>query len=399
MKCKANTEVLKQLNSKINSFKSDLSLYKGKTDQVKNRKGVLATSREKRRHWLKSNRSEAVVYIKNIKAEYKKIEVNPLKYFIIEREKNIKKNNELRFEILKAMKPQKMKEYKASPVKTIFILKANSELRPLRIPTIKDRAIQTLFKLVMEAYLEPLGDPNSFGFRPGRGCQHAVAEVANKFKFNKSFGTKVQKAQVFGRKLSVTKKKSLRRFYVPQMIIDGDIQACLDNISHKWVIDNVPMPENYEYILVEFLKAKRIDFKNGLINIDQGIPQGGVISPVLLNWVLDGMESLVENFAGKCFKNKAKIDYFKSKVFFKENKSHLFLRSSAWFVRYADEFIIGLRSQSGVHLLLLEKLREFLGKRGLKLSEEKTLIKTQKIGHKFDFLGWRFHFVNPNKVN
>jgi retron-type reverse transcriptase len=283
MKCRTNTEALKQLNSKMNSFKNELSLYKGKIDQVKNRKGVFMTPREKRRYWLKSKRLEAIVSIKNIKAEYKKILENSLKYSLLKREQNIQKNNELRFEILKAMKPQKMKKYKASPVKTIVVPKANGKLKSLGVLTIKDSAMQTLFKLVMEAYLEPLGDPNSFGFRPGRGCQHAVAEVANKSRFNKNSGTKTQKAKAFGRKFSVIKQKSLKQFYVPQIIIEGDIKECLDNISHEWLIDNVPMPENYEYILIEFLKAKRIDSKHGLIATDKGVPQGGVISPLLSN--------------------------------------------------------------------------------------------------------------------
>jgi hypothetical protein len=115
--------------------------------------------------------------------------------------------------------------------------------------------------------------------------------------------------------------------------------------------------------------------------------------------VLDGIEGLVGKFAGKRFRNKEKEECLKPKGLFKENKPHPFSKSSVWFVRYVDDFIIGLRSQSGVSLFLLKKLKEFLRKRGLKLSEEKTLIKKQKIGHKFDFLGWRFHFITPDKVN
>lgn len=233
MKCKTNTEALTQLKSKINSLKNNLSVYKGRTDQAKNRKRVLTTQREKRRYWLKSDRLESTAYIQNIKTEYKKILENPLKYSILEREKKIQKNNELRFEILKLMKPQKMKKYKASQVKTTFILEANGKFRPLELPTIKDRAIQELFKLAMEAYLEPLGDPNSFGFRPGRGCEHAVAEIANRSRFRKSFETEAQETNVFGSKLLVTKMKSFKRFEVPQRIIEGNIKECFDNISHK----------------------------------------------------------------------------------------------------------------------------------------------------------------------
>ena len=285
------------------------------------------------------------------------------------------------------MKPQKIKKYKASPIKTVFIFKANGKFKPLRILTIKDRAMQILFKLVMEAYLEPLGNPTSFGFRPGRGCQHAIAELANRFRCHKSFGPKSQKIKAFGKKFPITKKKSFKKFYVSQTIIEGEIKKCFDNISHKWLVDNVPMPENYEYILLEFLKAKKINSKDSLIVVNKGVLSGEVISPLLINLALDGIGNLIEEFAGKRFVRKKKIKYLKYKGLFKKNKTYPFSKNSVWFVRYLDDFIISLQFQPSVYLVLLERLKEFLKKRGLEFSEEKTLIKKQKIGHKFDFLG------------
>ena len=173
----------------------------------------------------------------------------------------------------------------------------------------------------------------------------------------------------------------------------------MDNISHEWLIGNVPMPENYEYILIEFLKAKSITPKGVLVGTDVGVSLGGVLSSLLSNCALDGMENLVGEFRDKRFIDEEKIKYLKSKGLFKENKTCPFSKSGAWFVRYADDFIIGLRSQPCIRLLLLKKLKEFLKKRGLRLFKEEISIKEQKVGHKFDFLGWRFHFINPNRVN
>jgi UDP-glucose 4-epimerase len=121
MPCKTNVGALKHLGFKINSFKYDLSLYKGKIDQEKNRKGVLTTSAEKKRDLLKSKSSEAIMHFKAIKTEYKKLLKSPLKYFFIKRKNELQKNNNLKFSLLKSMKQHNMKQYRASLIKFMYI--------------------------------------------------------------------------------------------------------------------------------------------------------------------------------------------------------------------------------------------------------------------------------------
>lgn len=127
MKCTSKSQALKQLRSKIKFLNQELSLYKGKTDQAKNRKRKLTSSSEKKRYWLKSKRPEAIEYVKSIKMEYKAISENPLNVTRRDRHSKILENDKLRFEILNAMKPQKLFNYKASPVKSVFIPKANGK--------------------------------------------------------------------------------------------------------------------------------------------------------------------------------------------------------------------------------------------------------------------------------
>jgi RNA-directed DNA polymerase len=251
----------------------------------------------------------------------------------------------------------------------------------------------------MEAYLEPLGDSSSFGCRPGRGCGHAVAEVANKLRINNYFGIKSQNVPFLKDKLFTMSKKPFKKLNDSLIIIKSELTQCFDTINHKWLIDNIPMPENYNYVLVEFLKIKKTYSVNGLTYRNKGVPLGGVIWPLFLNWALDGIEDLVKKFANKRFVNKMRIEFFKFKGGLYKNKNHLFLKRSVWLVRYVDEIIIGLQVLLGVHLVLLEKLKKFLKKRGLELSEEKTYIKKQKPGLIIDFLGWSFHHINPTKVN
>lgn len=90
-----------------------------------------------------------------------------------------KHNTTLKRTLLESLKDTKIKNYKASPILRVYIPKDDGRLRPLGIPTLKDRTLQMLLKIIVEPYLEPLGDPSSFGFRPGRTCHMAVASLAS----------------------------------------------------------------------------------------------------------------------------------------------------------------------------------------------------------------------------
>ncbi len=116
-----------------------------------------------------------------------------------------------------------LKNYKCKPVNRIFISKGAGRARPLDISTIEDRAVQSLFKLVIEPLIEVNADKHSFGFRPYRSTHQALAALREVLKSNKN-----------AEKLC---------------IIDADIEGFLDNISHKWILANLPIPSKFLYVL------------------------------------------------------------------------------------------------------------------------------------------------------
>jgi len=245
------------------------------------------------------------------------------------------------------MKGYNLKSVKVKPVRRTYIEKKNSKkLRPLGIPVIKCRIYQNIVKNALEPQWEAKFEPCSYGFRPKRSTHDAIVNLHSKLN-----------------------KRATRKW-----IFEGDFRGCFDNLSHEHILDKIKnFPERG--LIEKWLKAGYID-NDTFHETDKGTPQGGVISPLLANIALHGMEQEL----GVKYK-------------YKKGHGYTLHPESIGIIRYADDFVAICHTQEQANAMY-DNMTEYLNKRQLSLSMEKT--KVTHIEDGFDFLGFN---IRQYKVN
>lgn len=253
-------------------------------------------------------------------------------------------------------------ENKVKPTRRIWIPKpGRTEKRPLGIPVIKDRATQALAKLALEPEWEAVFEPNSYGFRPGRACHDAIEAIF----------------------ASINKKA--------KYVLDADVAKCFDRINHKYLLNKLNTFSQMRRYIKACLRSGVMD-GHELFPTTEGTPQGGIVSPLLANIALHGLETFLKEWLWES--GYRKRDGKGEVTGKKETQRELTV------IRYADDFVI-IHPNLEVIKQAKIKTEEWLKEVGLELKPSKTSITHTFHKHEgqigFDFLGFNVRQYKAGK--